>query len=69
MHAWDDECWASYFGRLHVAKFLLECGSEVDIRSRNKETSLYMASSIGKLDVVRFLIEQGADIYVTDSSG
>jgi ankyrin repeat protein len=54
-----------YRGHLHVAKFLLDCGTNVDEYGR---TPLYSASSSGKFDVVRFLIERGADIHNRDDN-
>ena len=41
---------------------------DVDIRTEDEETSLYLASSNGKLDIVRFLINQGANIHVRDKN-
>eukprot|EP00439_Symbiodinium_sp_Y106_P027770 s7029_g3.t1 len=52
---------ASWSGRLEVARLLLEAGAHKDCRRDDGMTALMLASSTGRLRVAHLLLEAGAD--------
>ena len=54
---------ASIFGRLEVARYLVENGADVNAaRTFDGMTALLWACSKGHLDIVRYLVEHGANV-------
>ncbi|KAJ3103600.1 hypothetical protein HDU96_009208, partial [Phlyctochytrium bullatum] len=60
---------ATFSGHLDVARFLLETGSEIDIRDGRKNTPLFNAALEGHLSLVELLVEKGADIEARGLKG
>ncbi|KAK7456340.1 hypothetical protein VKT23_010587 [Stygiomarasmius scandens] len=52
----------AYLGRLHVIKFLVEVGADVNAVGGEYGTALQAAAYQGHLDVVKFLHENGANV-------
>ncbi|KAK7433683.1 hypothetical protein VKT23_020630 [Stygiomarasmius scandens] len=52
----------AYSGHLHVVKFLVEVGADVNAVGGRYGTTLQAAALRGHLDVVKFLHEKGADV-------
>jgi len=84
VHARDDSGrtplhWVAQYGHVEVARYLLNCGAEVDAisevptgaenierRSYFNETPLHIAAQEGKLEVVEFLLAAGAKVNARD---
>ena len=57
------------FGRVKIAKCLIQNGSQVDSKSSNSKTPLIIAAKIGKMDMVKLLIESAAQINEKEDGG
>jgi ankyrin repeat protein len=57
------------YGYYRVAKALLEGGAQVDVRSKNGNTSLMKACEKGYIDLVRLLLQYRANIELHDNTG
>ena len=54
-------------GHLDIVKFLIEdCGTDVNVKSRDGWTPLHYAAKFGDVDIVKFLLNNGAKIYNYD---
>ena len=60
---------ASSYGRVEVARALIDRGADINKADNNGVTPLYMASWKGHVDVVRVLAERGADINKATNEG
>lgn len=54
-------------GTLEIARLLLECGAQIDIKDKNGNRALHYACQHGKLDLVCFLLQSGADVNEVNS--
>jgi ankyrin repeat protein len=54
--------------RSDVAKFLIECGTNVNSQDKNNRTPLHFALQFGHLDTARLLLDHGADANAVDSN-
>ncbi|MGL9779570.1 MAG: ankyrin repeat domain-containing protein [Wolbachia sp.] len=54
---------------VNVAKFLLDSGADIDIKSGKNWSPLYYAISADKYNMVRLLVDHGADILGEDDNG
>ncbi|XP_075437904.1 ankyrin repeat domain-containing protein 53 [Ascaphus truei] len=54
---------------LECLRYLIDHGSDVNVRSNSKVTPLHQASSEGLQDCVVTLVEAGADVHAKDSQG
>ena len=61
---WTPLCVAIYKDHPDIALLLLERGANMETRSSQAQTPLYIASSRGFAEVVRLLINHGADVDV-----
>ncbi len=55
-------------GQRDIVEFLIEAGSDVNVKSYFGVTPLHLAAQKGHLAVVEYLIEKGAEIHVKDRS-
>jgi ankyrin repeat protein len=53
-------------GHVEVARFLLKCGADVNVRDMYSFTPLRLALREGQLEVSRFLIYHGTDVDAQD---
>ena len=53
---------ASRYGHIKVARFLLERGADLTAQNKDWETPLHVACRDGQVEVARMLIEYGADL-------
>jgi len=56
-------------GHFEIVKLLVELGADSNLKNRNWETALALASSRGRVEIVQFLLENGADTKVEDRGG
>ena len=56
-------------GHLHVVRFLLEHGTDVNACNNDGFTPLHLASKNGKLDVARLLVGHGANVHAEANDG
>ncbi|XP_059489715.1 uncharacterized protein LOC132204878 [Neocloeon triangulifer] len=61
--------WAAQKGHLHVAKFLLSMGADINARDDNNETPLNLAASSPDEIMCRLLVNKGADLSAVDNDG
>ena len=54
--------YASYFGMFETVKYLLGCGTDINITGGTFATPLQAAASSGQTDLVRLLLNHGADV-------
>ncbi|MBT8550782.1 ankyrin repeat domain-containing protein [Polynucleobacter paneuropaeus] len=66
---WNPLLYACSKGRLDVAKYLVQHGSDVNSVSPNGSTPLMMAAMSGNEYVVKYLLDQGADLRMRNSLG
>ena len=60
---------ASSYGRVEVARALIDRGADINKAMNNGATPLYIASQNGHVEVVRVLVEKGADIDKAKDDG
>lgn len=53
-------------GRLEIVRLLLEHGADVNIKSKNLQTPLMVATKAGRVDIVQLLLEYSSDLTVKD---
>ncbi|MCJ7476145.1 MAG: ankyrin repeat domain-containing protein, partial [Wolbachia endosymbiont of Homalodisca vitripennis] len=56
-------------GHLEIVKYLIEKGTDVDIRDGWNNSSLQHAASNSHLDIVKYLVEKGADLMDKNNTG
>ena len=61
--------WAAGRGRLNVARFLIEKGADINVRSGTEGTPLHEAVWRRRLEMIGFLVESGADINFANRDG
>jgi ankyrin repeat protein len=54
--------YASYNGKLQIAKYLIENGADINVQTLDLYTPLHFAIKYGHVNLAKYLIEQGADI-------
>ena len=59
--------YAARAGHEHICLFLLDCGAEIDAKTRGGATALHRAASGGHMDVIQLLISKGSDGLTEDS--
>ena len=57
------------FGRLDVAKFLIEKGCQWNVTDKRSRSPLWYASYWGREEIVQFLLDLGADANEQDEDG
>jgi ankyrin repeat protein len=62
-------CAAAYFSLIETAKLLLEKGANIEAKTSDGRTALYVAASNKHDAVVKLLLERGANIEVEDQNG
>ncbi len=59
---------ACEMGHIHIVKYLLKCGSNINGRGRHSgETPLMAAASCGQANIVKYLLDNGADSTMQDT--
>jgi ankyrin repeat protein len=58
--------WAASWGRLEIAKMLIDAGADVNVQT-NGETPLHRAAGRGEVEIARMLIDAGANVNVQDN--
>jgi len=56
-------------GRLHIVKYLVEHGADINDAYIDGSTPLVVACAFGFLNIARFLVEKGADTQILDNNG
>lgn len=60
---------AAYFGRLEVAKILIDAGAELNIKNNDGATALHTAVAFSRTEVAKILIDAGADLNIKNNDG
>jgi ankyrin repeat protein len=60
---------AAYWGKVEIARMLIDAGADVDVKDNNDDTSLHVAIKYGRVEVVRILIDAGANLNVQNNQG
>lgn len=68
-HDWRPLHAAAEAGYENMAKFLIECGAEIDALTNVKNTALQLAASGGHDKIVKMLLENSANTMVSTESG
>jgi ankyrin repeat protein len=53
---------ASVSNHMHIVKYLVENGADVNAKNDARESALLLTCREGHLDIIRYLVENGADI-------
>ncbi len=61
--------WATLFGQLKAAEFLLEHGADVNTGQEDGGTPLHIAVFLGRSEMARLLIDKGADVNRENHEG
>jgi ankyrin repeat protein len=59
----------AFWGRLEIAKLLIERGANVNAKAADGAVPLHEAARMGHVDVARLLLEHGADVNAKDNKG
>ena len=54
--------WAALLNDTEIAKFLIEKGADVNMKSRDGSTPLHSAAFLGRTEIAELLIQKGADV-------
>ena len=54
--------WAALLNDTEIAKFLIEEGADVNVRSRDGSTPLHSAAFLGRTEIAELLIQKGAEV-------
>ena len=60
---------ASVFGKIEVAKALIEAGADVNLINNEGSTALHSAAFLCRLEIVEMLLANGADVSVRNNYG
>jgi ankyrin repeat protein len=60
---------AAYYGKVEIAKMLIDAGADVDVQDEWGKTSLHVVAIYGNVEIARMLIDAGADVDVQDEDG
>lgn len=58
---------ASKYGHRHVVQYLIACGADIELKSKNGDTALLIAARNGRPNIVKYLLEQGANMQANYS--
>ena len=59
----------SAIGQLDLVKYLIEAGTNINVKDMFNKTALMWASQGGHIDIVKLLIESGANMNIKDKYG
>ncbi len=75
VNTWDNEfgvtalSWAALLDEVKIAKFLIENGADVNVKSRDGSTPLHSAAFLGRAEIAELLIQKGADVNPANYKG
>jgi ankyrin repeat protein len=61
--------WATIWGRLEIARMLIDAGADVNVQDDRGMTPPHWAARYGRVEIVRMLIDAGANLNVKDNDG
>ena len=59
---------AAGYGRVEIAKMLIDAGADLNVQDNSEQTPLHWAARFGEVEVVRMLIGAKADLNMQDNS-
>jgi ankyrin repeat protein len=66
---WTPLHWAAGYGRVEIARMLIDAGADVNVQDEWGKTSLHWAASRGKVEIAQMLIDAGADLNLQTNGG
>ena len=60
---------AAFFGKIEIAKILIDAGADLNCRNADGSTALHTAAAFGKTEVAEILIDAGADFNQQNNQG
>ncbi|WP_419198881.1 ankyrin repeat domain-containing protein [Wolbachia endosymbiont of Rhagoletis cingulata] len=61
--------YAVHYGNLDMVSFLIDKGANIEIRSKEGKTPLYLAVEEAKQNIINLLLDRGADIEAKNNDG
>ena len=61
--------WATFSDQTKMARFLIQCGSDINIKHRDGGTALHNAALLGQYKTAELLIQKGANLNAKDEDG
>jgi ankyrin repeat protein len=68
-HGWTPLMTAACYGRVEIARILIEAGADKNARDKAGKTPLIIAAEFGSVGIVDLLVQSGAKIDAKDSKG
>lgn len=68
-HGWTPLMTAACYGRVEIARILIEAGANMDAKDKSGKTPLIIAAEFGSVGVADLLVQSGAKIDARDSKG
>ena len=61
--------WAAFSDQTKMARFLIQRGSDINIKHRDGGTALHNAALLGQYKTAELLIQKGANLNAKDEDG
>jgi ankyrin repeat protein len=68
-YGWPPLTYASFNGHVDIADYLLKRGAELNAKTENGSTALFVAARNGHIEVIKLLLKNKADPTIANESG
>ncbi len=67
-YGWPPLSYAAFNGHIEIVDYLLKRGAEIDAKTQNGSTALFLAARNGHVDVVKLLLNKEADLLIANEN-